>query len=863
MGLVKVASAAFDVMKNSIDGAVTRFDTMQKFPKVMKALGFSAEDSSKSINKLSDGIDGLPTTLQDVVAQTQQLTAITGDLNKSTDTVLALNNAFLASGASTEDASRGMQQFNQMVAKGQVDLQSWRTLQETMPLALQKTAEAMGFVGKTAQTDLYDALQSGTVTFDEFNDKLIELGTGTGMLANLAKENSLGIKTSFTNLKNSVVKGMANMLTSIDEVVQKVSGKTIASNIDSLKGVINNAFNSVNESIKSSIPFIEKYKGVVSGVFGTVSNSITNYIEGVMPIIEEFKNSFSSSGIGEDVIRLGQLFSDTFKNISGYISESKKVILENLVGVFSQVVPVAVSALKTILEQANEVADSVFANLIPAIESLSGIFNNLDFSALSDLATSVLPVVQTAFQNMFHIISGTLDKIIPQISNLVNSIVNAVLPVIDMINNALSQMRFDGIMDLATSIIPAVQAAFERMWEIASPALEGVIESFTGLWNAAQPLLSILAEALMPVFEVLGSFLGGVFKGVLIGVKFLFDALKIVIEILTPVVEFLVNVFKACEPVLSAVAEWVGVVIGLFANLGSVTEGLGGIIQSAWTNIQAAISMAGSIIGSVVEGIKGFFTSLGSAGGSLSSVLSGAWNGIKNVISSVGSAIGGVINNVKGFFTSLGSSGNTLKSTMSGAWNGMKNVISNAGSAIGGVVDKIKNLFTSLWDIDISGAGSAIMDGFLGGLQSAWGKVQDFVGGIAGWISENKGPIEYDRRLLIPQGKAIMDSLNKGLVDRFSKVKSTIADVTSGIVEGVQVSIPDIANVESVISSKYSVATEPARKNDNVSTVGILVEQNNLLKQILAKDTTIQINDEPIARAVNRVNAIDDSLKFF
>ncbi|MFJ5476938.1 tape measure protein [Enterococcus faecium] len=147
LGLVKVAAAAFNVLKNSLDSAISRFDTMQKFPKVMKALGFSAEDSQKSINKLSNGIDGLPTKLDDVVARTQQMTAITGDLDRSTDTVLALNNAFLASGASTEDASRGMQQYNQMLSTGQVDLESWKTLQETMPLALQKQLKQWDLLG--------------------------------------------------------------------------------------------------------------------------------------------------------------------------------------------------------------------------------------------------------------------------------------------------------------------------------------------------------------------------------------------------------------------------------------------------------------------------------------------------------------------------------------------------------------------------------------------------------------------------------------------------------------------------------------------------------------------------------------------
>lgn len=258
VGAVKLASAAFNVLKNSVGDAVSRFDTMQKFPKVMKALGFSAEDSDKSIKKLSDGIDGLPTKLDDVVANTQQMTAITGDLDKSTDTVLALNNAFLASGASTDDANRGMQQFNQMLSTGTVDLESWKTLQETMPLALQKTAEAMGYTGKSAQRDLYAALKEGTVTFDEFQNKLIELGTGTGDLAKLAKENSLGLATSFSNLKNSISKNLSNILTKFDELVKKISGQTIAQHIDGLKGIINSAGAAIVKSMDNIIPLIEK-----------------------------------------------------------------------------------------------------------------------------------------------------------------------------------------------------------------------------------------------------------------------------------------------------------------------------------------------------------------------------------------------------------------------------------------------------------------------------------------------------------------------------------------------------------------------------------------------------------------------------
>src|SRR5690625_7690884 len=98
---------------------------------------------------------------------------MTVDLYGAVDTTLTLNNAFLASGASTADAERGLQQYVQMLSKGEVDLQSWRTLQETMPYALRETAEAIGFTGESATNDFDDALKAGDITMSEFNDKLI------------------------------------------------------------------------------------------------------------------------------------------------------------------------------------------------------------------------------------------------------------------------------------------------------------------------------------------------------------------------------------------------------------------------------------------------------------------------------------------------------------------------------------------------------------------------------------------------------------------------------------------------------------------------------------------------------------------
>src|SRR5699024_6305068 len=144
--VLKLAGAAIGLIGKNLDAAIGRFDTLQRFPKIMDMWGYSSEVVSKAQTKMVDGIEGLPTTLQDITANVQGMTSITGDLDKATDVSLALNNAFLARGGSTADASRGLQQFSQMLSVGKVDMMAWRTLQARIAGALTQTENALGFV---------------------------------------------------------------------------------------------------------------------------------------------------------------------------------------------------------------------------------------------------------------------------------------------------------------------------------------------------------------------------------------------------------------------------------------------------------------------------------------------------------------------------------------------------------------------------------------------------------------------------------------------------------------------------------------------------------------------------------------------
>lgn len=314
----KAVSSAMNLVSQSMDKAIDRFDTLQRFPKVMKSLGHSSKDVASSTKLLAEGIEGLPTSLDTVVATTQKLTSMTGNLKQSTKLTIALNNAFLASGASTEEASRGLTQYTQMLSSGKVDLQSWKTLQETMSYALQKTAESFGYAGASAQNDLYKALQDGKITFSDFSKRLVELNKGVNGFAEMAKKNSEGIKTSFNNIILAVAKGIANIITEFDNLSKAVTGKSIAKHLDSIKDAINNTFNIIIGVIRGATPVVKSLVSVL-GFLKPVLDPLISVFAGVVSAVLLFKGAM----LGLSIIKgIGSLIGTLITSLVSLTSTS-------------------------------------------------------------------------------------------------------------------------------------------------------------------------------------------------------------------------------------------------------------------------------------------------------------------------------------------------------------------------------------------------------------------------------------------------------------------------------------------------------------------------------------------------------------
>lgn len=435
---------------------------------------------------------------------------------------------------------------------------------------------------------------------------------------------------------------------------------------------------------------------------------------------------------------------------------------------------------------ATTTSNFLFNNFLPMV---GRVFKNLP-GAIGTFIQAAAPNVKKGIQGLFSNLGIKID--FSSITSSFSKITTAIQPVVNTIKNSFSHLKFSGLQSLANTILPAVSAGFSSFASVAGPAVSGVVKSFASLWNAAQPLVSVIAGALKPAFQVLGAFLGGVFKGVLSTIKFAFDALKVVIQVITPIIQVIVNVFKAFSPVITMLASFIGQLIGQFGGLGGAAKTMKNVVSTAWNGIKDGVKLAGEGVKGVVNGLKIAWNSLKSAGNALRSAVSGAWHGLGSVVSSVSGGVRGAVSGAKAAFSAFGRG------------------VSNVSGGVKGVLGGVRSAFNGLRNINLWHAGAAIMNGLLSGLKSAWGGVKHFVRGIAKWIKKHKGPISYDKKLLIPAGNAIMAGLNGGLVNGFENVKSTVLGMSGTIADTLTANpVATLATSGNVETGTAPVGTTP------------------------------------------------------
>lgn len=660
VGVTKVIGATMNVLSSSFDGAINRFDTMQSYPKVMKSLGFEVEQSQKSVAKLNQSVQGLPTSLADVVTTSKSLAAVTGNIDKATDTTIALNHAFLASGSSSEDASRGLQQYSQMLAKGTVDMQSWRTLQETMAPALTKVAKKLGIASGNTN-ELYEALQNGTISFDQLNDAMIECDTETGGFADTALEASKGIKTSMTNIKSAVQNLEQGFMSAMNNMLKSKAMGGLVDNLEKIKSKIYDFRNSIMETKDDGLTWDFK-----PGVMENVSKAmdwLADRANNAKNMIKQFYDGFMKTDAVQNAITMFDKIKDAIGNIMDKLQDSK---------VFEQLGQDIGNIIAKVEDVTGKIADFV-ANLktedvkkfASAVKLLAGAFVGIKVgSKVSSMVSGVVASAQSGYSKL-------------------KSIMDKIKGVGGTEGAPTSSPSSSGVPDIGNASIQTAQKT-SKAAQIINSAFEGISNVISSVCEGAKGIITGLGDAISNVFEGLGN-----------GIKSALEGVGTVIE--------------SFGTAISTVAQGIG------QGLATAFTGLGTAIAmvppTTWLALAAAILATGAamaLVASQGEGMKAILEGVADVVSACGPVIKDVFEGISNVIQSFGETVSGILNSVSGVIKSIGQSALNAGKGFKQLANGIKIITSlnliDMGASLGAVAVGIGAIATASSGMGDTGA---------------------------------------------------------------------------------------------------------------------------------------------------------------
>ena len=439
-------------------------------------------------------------------------------------------------------------------------------------------------------------------------------------------------------------------------------------------------------------------------------------------------------------------------------------------------------------------------NLNDVYQAIHAIQDNLDITGTTAKEAS------TTFTGSFNAMKAAAHNLLGDLA-----LGEDVEPALIALADTAKTFFVDNFLPMLWNVVKGVPDILESAFELASAAIG---ENLGSIMESVPELLQMGSDMVM-----------GIYNSAL-------EAIPGLLNIVSDIVNGLVESFMQNWPSIFQ------------TGTDFVFQLIDGLVQAAPGILQAGIDLISSLLQTIYSNAPQFISS--------------GFEVVTNLISGIIQRIPGLVDTAINMITNL----------VTTIWNNLPQIL-NAGveiisSLIKGLVQMIPevlgkigemggNIVSSLGKIDLWAAGKAIIDGFLGGLKAAWGAVTDFIGGVANWIRDHKGPIEYDRKLLIPAGNAIMEGLDQGLQEQFKDVKQTVGgmvDEISDVFSGDDMDLNSSVHFTKILEAQLAMPSTQfeAHESKTVSEIANLrASMERILTAILEKSSDVYLDNDIIS----------------
>ena len=697
-----IASLIKSTILGNVDAAIKRVDTLSNYSRVMSNLGADSVQANASVQKLSNKLIGLPTTLDDASGAVQRFTAVNGNISRSTDMFLALNNAILAGGASSEIQKSALEQLSQSYAKGKPDMFEWRSAMTAMPAQMKQVAEAMGFVNASA---LGEALRNGRVSMDQFMNTLMQLNTqginGYQSFEEQAKNATGGIATSIANMRTAIVRGMSDVMNTIGQ-----------SNIAGF-------FTNIAKAINSCIPYVVAFTKVVmtavgylTALFGGKSKKLSSSFGGVS---NNAKKAAGNTGA------LAKKMNDA--------SDSSQKLSKGASGTGSGLKKAAGNASKLKKELNGALAGFDAINNINSSNSSSdpssggsggsggssggdiGGFSMDDSGAeeqkgLLEQVDKQLEEIKKKVAEFFEPLKQSWDKFgAPMIAAAVYAF-NGVKNLLMEIGKSMYTVWENGT---GAKTIELILKIFTNIFKIIGNISQGLADAWNTfglgdliiqhLWNIFNSILKIINEILKIVRDITKAINWTVVLVAVYGVlsiidglfSFIADNVGLILSILSAIAGL--SLFSTLAGILGTVITQIQLAVGVFsgwASLATALSGAFGLLPQIFASIVMAVNPVNVIIGAVIATVADLWKKSEDFRDDIVSILGNIATIVQkvflNIVAPIIDTVGGII---KDF----------VDSVLKPLWNAWENVFQSIMGLVSDFLKFVTPIFSTILDI--------------------------------------------------------------------------------------------------------------------------------------------------------------------
>lgn len=609
-----IASLIKSTILGNVDAAIKRVDTLSNYSRVMSNLGVGSVQANASVQKLSNKLIGLPTTLDDASGAVQRFTSVNSNISRSTDMFLALNNAILAGGASSEIQKSALEQLSQSYAKGKPDMFEWRSAMTAMPAQMKQVAEAMGFVNASA---LGEALRNGTVSMDQFMDTIMKLNTqginGYQSFEEQARNATGGIATSIANMRTAIVRCMSDVMNTIGQ-----------SNIAGF-------FTNIAKAINSCVPYVVAFTKVVmvavgylTALFGGKSKKLSSSFGGVSNNAKKAagntgalaKNMNDASNSSQKLSKGAGGTGSGLKKAAGNASKLKKELKGALAGF---------DAINNI-NSSNGSSDPSsggsggsggvggsggdiggFSMDDSGAEEQKGLLEEVD-KQLEEIKKKVAEFFQPLKQSWDKFGAPMIAAAVYAFNGVKNLLMEIGKSMYTVWENGTGAKTVELILKIFTNIfkiIGNISQGLADAWNTAGLG-DSIIQH---LWNIFNSILKIINEILKIVRDITKAIdwtvvLGAVnvVLGIIDGLfSFIADNVGLILGILSAIAGL--SLFSTLAGILGTVITQIQLAVGVFsgwASLATALSGAFGILPQIFASIVMAVNPVNIIIGAVI-----------------------------------------------------------------------------------------------------------------------------------------------------------------------------------------------------------------------------------------------------------------------